>query len=107
MMSILEGGQKITRYEGERPRIGCTPSNRALALNIATCQYAKPLAIALCAAGYTSDMDTISMYSTVYTQLLTAPAGFVTTHGHQNPSWPYAAPATLDILPPPPMLSVR
>ena len=87
-MLILEGGQKITRYEGERPRVGYTPSIRALALNIATCQYAKPLAIALCAAGYNSDRDTISMYSTVYTHLLTAPAGLVTTHGHQNPSRP-------------------
>ena len=52
MVSTLEGGQKITRYESERLAVGYTPSIRALALSIATCKCAKPLAIALCATGY-------------------------------------------------------
>ena len=47
MVSTLRGGQKITTYKGERLGVGYTPSIRALALNIATCEYAKPLAIAL------------------------------------------------------------
>ena len=73
MVSTLRGGQTITRHRSQRLGVGYTPSIRALALNIATCQYAKPLAIALCAAGDTGKRfpETISMYSTVYTHLLT------------------------------------
>ena len=104
MQSTLMWGQKITRHESERLRVGYTPSIRALALNIATCKYAKPLAIALwqslCAADYTATPSRCIQQSIQY-PLADAPSGLVTIHGQENPSWPYA-PATFDILPPPP-----
>ena len=72
MVSTLRGRQTITRHRSQRLGVGYTSSIRALALSIATCQYAKPLAIALCAAGYAG---TLSIYSTFYTHSLTAPSG--------------------------------
>jgi len=60
----------ITTYESQRLGVGDTPSIRALALSIATCQYAKPLATR-CSLRRRVYRDTISIYSTDYTHSLT------------------------------------
>ena len=65
-----------------------------------TCQYAKPLGIALCATGYTIDLPVFNRLDSLADSA--APCELVTIHGQENPSRPYA-PAAFHTFPTPPV----